>query len=80
MGPPQSVEILGLARGELLGKVVCDAGQVVYPYVCSAPNIPSANLDVVGVDQEDQISELAHHGGGLRGEMRGDVDEDLLSS
>ncbi len=36
------------------------------------------NLDVVSVDQEEQFSELAHHGGELRGEMHEDADDRLV--
>ncbi len=71
--------MLELAWSELPVRVVCDAGRVVCPNVCSAPNILRTNLDVVSADQEEQFLELAHHGGGLRGEMREDVDDRLVA-
>jgi hypothetical protein len=78
VGSPQFVEMLELEWSELSVRVVCDAGQVVRPYVCNALNILRTNLDVVSVDQEKQFSELAHHGEGLRGEMREDADNKLV--
>ncbi len=67
--------MLELARGKLPVGVVYDVGHVVCSNVCSVRNILSTNRDVVGVDQEEPFSELAHHGGGLQGEMREDTED-----
>ena len=53
--------------------------QVVCPYVCRAPVVPSSDLNVVGVDQEEHFSELAHHRGGLGGEVCEDADDGLVA-
>ncbi len=70
--------MLELAWSELPVRVVCDAGQVVCPDVCSAPKILRTNLDVLSVDREEHLSELAYHGEGFRGEMREDADDQLV--
>ncbi len=67
--------MLELAWSEPPIRVIRDAGQVVCPNVCNAPNILRTNLDVVSFDQEEQFSELAHHDWGLRGEMRENADD-----
>ncbi len=78
VGSSQFVEMLELAWSKLPVRVVCDAGQVDCSNVCSAPNIMRTNLDVVSFEQEEQFSELTHHGGGLRDEMREDADDRLV--
>ena len=42
--------------------VAGDAGEVVCPYVRSAPDVQGPDLNVVGVDQQEELSKLAHHG------------------
>ncbi len=69
------VEVLKLSRSQVPVGVVGDAGKVVCPYVCNTPDDLHSNLDVVGVDQEKEFSELAHHRRGLRCEMCKDADD-----
>ena len=52
---PPRVEVLELARGQPPIGVVGDAGEVVRLYVCSAPDVKGPNLDVVGVDQQEEL-------------------------
>jgi len=63
---------------KLPDRVVRDAGQVVCPHVCCAPDVLRSDLYVVGVDQEEEFAELAHHRGGLGGEVGEDADDILV--
>jgi hypothetical protein len=78
VGTPLLVGELELPWCQLPIGVVRDAGQVVCPYVCCDPDVLSPDLDVVGVDQEEQFSKLAHHREGLGGEVGEDADEGLV--
>ena len=78
VGTPLHVQVLELPWCQLPIGVFRDAGQVVRSHVCCAPDVPCPDLDVVGVDQKEQFSELAHHRGGLGGEVGEDADDRLV--
>ena len=75
---PLLVEVPELPWCQLPVRVVRDAGQVGCPHVCCAPDVLRSDLDVVVVDQEEQLPELAHHCGGLGGEVSEDADDRLV--
>ena len=75
---PLLLEVLELPWCQLPIGVVRDAGHVVRSQVCCAPDVLCPDLNIVGVDQETEFSELAHHRGGLKGEVGEDTDDGLV--
>ena len=75
---PQLVEVLGISWRQLLVRGVRDEGQVVYSHVRCTSDISCPDLDVVGVEQEEQFSELAYPRGELGGEVGEDADDGLV--
>ncbi len=78
MGGAHFVEVFELSWGHLPVGVVRDAREVVGPHVCCDPDVLRSDLDVVGVDQEEQLLELAHHRGRLGSEVGEDTDDGLV--
>ncbi len=62
--------MLELPRSELPIRVVGNAAEGVRPDVRCGADVERHDLDVVRVGQEEELSQLAHHGGGLGGEVR----------
>ena len=75
---PELAEVPEDARRKLPFRVVRDAGEVVCPNVRSAPDVERSDLDVVGVDQQEELLQLAHHGRGLGGKVGQNPDDKLV--